>query len=197
MPSEQALKGIERRKQEVRLAKEYGVDPKQLEGMSQSQIDEYFGQVRAALADAKAKAKAKKKTKRSNELDGKDVAKRLKSKLNQIRKKHGNPLELSINQFQRMKSAIMRGTANAIKRSASNTAKAVWDNIGKTPTQKVRQAAIKARDYLKSQQTTSGGTNKKRLVGAGLAGAGLASVIPPANREKHETQAKEMIKRYR
>jgi len=78
MPSEQALKGIERRKQEVRLAKEYGVDPKQLEGMSQSQVDNYFGEVRAALADAKAKAK--KKTKRPNELDGKDVAKRLKSK---------------------------------------------------------------------------------------------------------------------
>ena len=173
VPSEQELKNIERRKQEVRLAREYGVDPKELEGMSPAQVKEYFGQVRAALAKAKRKENAKKK--RKNVLDGEVVAKKLAAKLNKIRKKHGNSLELSVNQFQTGGKMIKK--ASIAKRFKS------WLS-GKRADTETRKPAVKGR------------TNKTGLVGAGLTGAAAASVIPPSNKEMHEAQARNAIERY-
>jgi len=172
VPSEQELKNIERRMQEVRLAREYGVDPKELEGMSPAEVKEYFGQVRAAYA----KAKTKSKKKRKNILDGEVVAKRLAAKLNKIRKQHGNSLELSVNQLQPIKD-IMINKANIAKQFKS------WLS-GKRADTETRKPAVKGR------------TSKTGLVGAGLTGAAVASVIPPSNKEMHEAQAREKIERY-
>ena len=172
IPSEQELQNIERRTQEVRMAREYGVDPKELEGKSPSEVKAYYRQVRAAMAK-KAKAKAKKK--RKNVLDGATVAKKLEAKLNKIRKKHGNPVELSINQFQpSMRGFMISGLGNAVK-----AARAGWKKL-----------------TASSGKETSMRKKAATVASTGMTGVGIASVIPPSRRERYEAKAKEAIEKH-
>jgi hypothetical protein len=88
------LKDMSQRRREVLLTRQYGLDPKELEGMSETEISDYYRQIRTATETAKVKGKSKTIFNGNPERIKADFAKRLARRIEKAaerRAKKNNP----------------------------------------------------------------------------------------------------------